>query len=159
MAQQPAYNAAFSWEKILEMSWANPKNQHMQQEVTVQTMRLLELDSVWHESSSRCRVGNTHKKPLANIFLLQHSLDKVDLVVPLTSPSSCRSSPATAADLSPGVGNTRRLHWAEKSQGSSASPADDETNEAGSVSRSDRSINLHQFSLSIQALLLVSLRL
>lgn len=60
-----------------------------------------------------CRLGKIHKRPLPNIFLLQYLLDKVDLVVPLTSSSSCRSSPAKAAVLSPGVGSTRRapLCW------------------------------------------------
>lgn len=70
---------------------------------------------------------------------------------------------ARAAHLAPGEAQGVLLQGvtpgAGNSQGSSASAAHGETNEAGSVFGSERSTNLHQFSFAIQALLLVSLRL
>lgn len=125
-------------------------------------MRLLELYSVWHESTSRCSLQQTDvglekstRSHFLIFFLLQYLLDKLDLVVSQTSYSPCRSSPAKAADLSPRLGNIRGAPPCREIPREFIIPSSWQIKKRGRISlRSEKSTNLHHFSLSIQALFL-----
>lgn len=119
-----------------------------------------------------CRAGKTHKKPLPNIFLqlLWHthffSRQEQNILSPTWTTLLCRTQwinwiwlchkkvtahvGALCQSWSECRGGKHKECSTGKSQRSSASPAH-KTNEAGSVLRSERSTNLHQFSFSIPA--------